>query len=158
MSAPNPRLATSADVMQRSKMGMAVAPASSGGRAQIHQIWTVANVPDLDLAANHNGSSARVLLGLRITESSGADDIAHFGLPALLPRWWPSTRSARGSLSPGHPIQVVRRVRSAGSNSTAKGRVIRPGVPATSVVRVTYRPRLKEHTTIFGVPCSSTRQ
>ena len=93
MSAPNPRLATSADVMQRSKMGMVVAPASSGGRAQIHQIWTVANVPDLDLAANHNGSSARVLLGLRITESSGADDIAHFELPALLPRWWPSTRS-----------------------------------------------------------------
>ena len=58
----------------------------------------------------------------------------------------------------GAPIQVVRRVRSAGSNSTAKGRVIRPGVPATSVVRVTYRPRLREHATTFGVPCSSTRQ
>jgi len=35
---------------------------------------------------------------------------------------------------------------------------MRPGEPATSVVRVTYRPRLREHTTTFGVPCSSTRQ
>jgi hypothetical protein len=41
-------------------------------------------------------------------------------------------------------IQVVRRVRSAGSNSTTKGLVIRPRVPATSVVRATYRPWLKE--------------
>jgi hypothetical protein len=56
------------------------------------------------------------------------------------------------------PIQAVRRVRSAGSSSTAKGLVIRPAVPAVSVVRVTYRPSLREHATILGVSCSSTRQ
>jgi hypothetical protein len=54
--------------------------------------------------------------------------------------------------------QAVRRVRSAGSSSTAKGLVIRPAVPAVSVVRVTYRPPLREHATILGVSCSSTRQ
>lgn len=147
--------------MQRSKMGMAVAPASSGGRAQIHQIWTVANVPDLDLAATHNGGSARVLLGLRITESSGADDIARFELPTRCGLTAPVVAEHQISqrvAQSWHPIQVVRWVRSAGSSSTAKGRVMRPGVPATSVLRVTYRPRLSEHATIFGVPCSSTRQ
>jgi hypothetical protein len=51
------------------------------------------------------------------------------------------TRSRPGL---ARPVQVVRRVRSAGSSSTAKGRVMRPVVPATSVVRVTYRPRLRE--------------
>jgi hypothetical protein len=55
-------------------------------------------------------------------------------------------------------IQAVRRVRSAGSSSTTKGLVIRPTVPAVSVVRVTYRPPLREHATIPGVSCSSTRQ
>ena len=91
--------------------------------------------------------------------------------PIEVARFWLPTRSRASALDvaeyqisnrdrPGlaAPTQEVRRVRSAGSNSTAKGRVIRPGVPATSVVRVTYRPRLKEHATTFGVPCSSTRQ
>jgi len=40
MSAPHPRAATSADGHAALKAGDCV---SSGGRAQIHQIWTVAN-------------------------------------------------------------------------------------------------------------------
>jgi hypothetical protein len=64
----------------------------------------------------------------------------------------------RGRSGSVRPVEVVRRVRSAGSSSTANGRVIRARVPATSVVRVTYRPRLREHATTFGVPCSATRQ
>jgi hypothetical protein len=55
-------------------------------------------------------------------------------------------------------IQAVRRVRSAGSSSTAKGLVIRPRVPATSVVRARYRPWLRKQATILGVSSSSTRQ
>jgi hypothetical protein len=91
--------------------------------------------------------------------------------PIEVARFWLSTRcraralevaayqiSNRDRPALAAPTQEVRRVRSAGSNSTAKGRVIRPGAPATSVVRVTYRPRFKEHATTFGVPCSSTRQ
>jgi hypothetical protein len=59
MSAPRPRGATSADGHAPLKMGTAVAPASTGGRAQIHQIWTSTNGPDLDLAAAQLGGSAR---------------------------------------------------------------------------------------------------
>lgn len=40
-------------------------------------------------------------------------------------------------------VHAVRRVRSAGSISTAKGLVIRPLDPAVSVVRVTYRRRVE---------------
>ena len=40
-------------------------------------------------------------------------------------------------------VHAVRPVRSAGSISTAKGRVIRPLDPAVNVVRVTNRPRVE---------------
>lgn len=56
------------------------------------------------------------------------------------------------------PDQAMRRVRSAGSSSIAKGWAIRPEIPATSVVRLTYRPRFKEQATIVGLLSSSTRQ
>lgn len=58
----------------------------------------------------------------------------------------------------GLGTQAMRRGRSAGSSSTPNGLVIRPVLPAVSVVRVTYRPRLSVDTTIFGLSCNSTRQ
>src|ERR1035438_52418 len=67
------------------------------------------------------------------------------------------TTLAHQTVSPASLARHLRLI-SAGSSSVANGRVIRPGVPAVSVVRVTYRPRLREHTTIFGTGCSSTRQ
>jgi hypothetical protein len=66
-------------------------------------------------------------------------------------------RSTAGFGPAGISQVVVRRVICAGSSSRANGRVIRPVVPAVNVVRVTYRPWLREHTTIFG-GSSSTRQ
>jgi hypothetical protein len=100
----------------------------------------------------------RVHLGLTSSVQARDQEIERRIVLGARPAGVAQTGAESGAQAWSAPIQAVRRVRSAGSSSTAKGRVMRPGVPATSVVRVTYRPRLKEQATTFGVPCSSTRQ